>query len=111
RTSASGGRQMPAHYSNRELGIFSVASVVAASLLPACGLAWGVKLDGRKNVVITTVGDAATRQGDFYEAIAFAKERSLPVLFLVEDNGIGISSVTTGITPLALGVLHEEEWL
>src|SRR3712207_8029375 len=36
--------------------------------------------------VITTIGDAASRQGDFYEAISFAKERQLPVLFVVEDN-------------------------
>jgi 2-oxoisovalerate dehydrogenase E1 component len=110
RTSASGGRQMPAHYSDKERGIFSVASVVAASLLPACGLAWGVKLDGKPNVVITTVGDAATRQGDFFETIAFAKERQLPLLVLVEDNGIGISSVTENIHPLALGVLNATDW-
>lgn len=109
-TSASGGRQMPAHYSNKELGIFSVASVVGASLLPACGFAWGLQLDGRDGVVLTTVGDAATREGEFYEAVAFAIERKLPVLFLVEDNGIGISSVTGSINPLALGVLDASRW-
>ncbi len=109
-SSASGGRQMPAHYSNKELGIFSVASVVAASLLPACGLAWGLKLDGKPNVVLTSVGDAGTRQGDFYEAVAFAKEKQLPLIVLVEDNGIGISLVTENIHPLALGVLNEADW-
>ncbi|MFW6354809.1 MAG: thiamine pyrophosphate-dependent enzyme, partial [Verrucomicrobiota bacterium] len=110
RSSPSGGRQMPAHYSDREKGIFSVASVVAASLLPACGLAWGVKLDRKPNVVVATVGDASTRQGDFYEAVAFAKERQLPIVVLVEDNGIGISTPTDGIHPLALGVLDARDW-
>lgn len=110
RSSASGGRQMPAHYSDRELGVFSVASVVGASLLPACGLAWGIKLDRKPNVVITTVGDAGTRQGDFFEAIAFAKERQLPLIVMVEDNGIGISTVTGKIHPLALGMLNDADW-
>ncbi|HSH09947.1 MAG TPA: thiamine pyrophosphate-dependent enzyme, partial [Oceanipulchritudo sp.] len=110
RASASGGRQMPAHYSNKELGIFSIASVVGSSMLPATGLAWGLKLDGKPNLVLTSVGDAGTRQGDFYEAIAFALERQLPVVFLVEDNGIGISTVTEKMHPLGLGMLNERHW-
>ncbi len=109
-SSASGGRQMPAHYSSRELGIFSVASVVGSSLLPACGLAWGLRLDRLPNVVVTTIGDAGTRQGDFYESIALAREMKLPMLFLVEDNGIGISSVTHDINPLALEVIDAKHW-
>jgi 2-oxoisovalerate dehydrogenase E1 component len=110
RSSASGGRQMPAHYSNKALGIFSVPSVVAATLLPACGLAWGLKLDRKPNIVFATVGDAGTRQGDFFEAVAFAKEKQLPLIVLVEDNGIGISTVTERIHPRALGLLNEEDW-
>ncbi|MEY2555171.1 MAG: 2-oxoisovalerate dehydrogenase component, partial [Verrucomicrobiota bacterium] len=62
------------------------------------------------NIVVTTVGDAATRQGDFFEAVCFAKERKLPVLFIVEDNAYGISSPTRKINPLALGVLEPDEW-
>ncbi len=108
--SASGGRQMPAHYSDRKLGIFSIASVVGSSLLPACGLAWGVQLDGKPNAVVATVGDAGTRQGDFYESVALAREMRLPMLFIVEDNGIGISSVTRDINPLALEVIDRRHW-
>ena len=75
-----------------------------------CGMAWGIQLDGKRNVVVTTVGDAATRQGDFFEAVCFAKEKKLPVLFVVEDNAYGISSPTREINPLALGVLEPNEW-
>lgn len=107
---ASAGRQMPAHFSNRQRGIFSIASVVAASLLPATGFAWGLQLDARRNAVLTTIGDAGTRQGDFYEAVAFALEKQLPVVFLVEDNGIGISTPTRDTNPLALGVLNAANW-
>src|SRR6266513_3010512 len=91
RNTGSGGRQMPSHYSNADLHIWSVPTPTGSQLLPACGIAWGIQLDGKKNLVVTTVGDAATRQGDFFEAICFAKEKKLPLLFLVENNAYGIS--------------------
>jgi 2-oxoisovalerate dehydrogenase E1 component len=111
RNTGSGGRMMPSHYSNRKLNVWSVPTPTGSQLLPACGMAWGMVLDGKRNVVITTVGDAASRQGDFYEAISFATERKLPVLFVVEDNAYGISSPTRKINPLALGVLPLEGWV
>jgi len=110
RDSSSRGRQMPSHYSFRELNIWSVPTPTGAQLLPACGMAWGIQLDGKTNLVVATVGDAATRQGDFYEAVCFAQERKLPVLFIVEDNGFGISTPTARMTPKTLAVLNEEQW-
>src|SRR5947209_1897807 len=111
RETGSGGRMMPSHYSDTGLHIWSVPTPTGSQLLPACGMAWGMRLDRKKNVVVTTVGDAATRQGDFFEAVCFAKERKLPVLFVVEDNAYGISSPTREINPLALGILKPDEWL
>jgi 2-oxoisovalerate dehydrogenase E1 component len=110
RKTGSGGRMMASHYSDIDLHIWSVPTPTGSQLLPACGIAWGLKLDGKKNIVVTTVGDAATRQGDFFEAVCFAKERELPVLFIVEDNAYGISTPTRKTNPLALGVLEPDEW-
>jgi 2-oxoisovalerate dehydrogenase E1 component len=110
RDTGSGGRMMPSHYSDANLHIWSVPTPTGSQLLPACGMAWGIKLDGKKNFVVTTVGDAATRQGDFFEAVCFAKEKKLPVLFIVEDNAYGISSPTRKINPLALDVLQPSDW-
>src|SRR5882672_5736020 len=110
RNTGSGGRQMPSHYSNAELHIWSVPTPTGSQLLPGCGIAWGIQLDSKTNVVVTTVGDAATRQGDFFEAVCFAKERKLPVLFVVEDNKYGISSPTRKINPRALDVLQPNDW-
>jgi 2-oxoisovalerate dehydrogenase E1 component len=110
RNTGSGGRQMPSHYSNADLHIWSVPTPTGSQLLPACGIAWGIQLDSKKNLVVTTVGDAATRQGDFFEAICFAKEKKLPLLFLVEDNAYGISMPTRKTSPLALNVLEPENW-
>src|SRR5437667_921489 len=110
RNTGSGGRQLPSHYSDADLHIWSVPTPTGSQLLPACGIAWGIQLDGKKNLVVTTVGDAATRQGDFFEAISFAKEKKLPVLFVVEDNGYGISMPTRETNPLVLGVLQASDW-
>src|SRR5437899_7246844 len=110
RKTGSGGRQMPSHYSDAARHIWSVPTPTGSQLLPACGIAWGIKLDGKKNLVVTTVGDAATRQGDFFEAICFAKEKKLPLLFLVEDNAYGISMPTRKTNPLALNVLESDNW-
>ncbi len=110
RNTGSGGRQMPSHYSNADLHIWSVPTPTGSQLLPACGIAWGIQLDGKKNLVVTTIGDAATRQGDFFEAICFAKEKKLPLLFLVEDNAYGISMPTRKTNPLALNVLKSDNW-
>src|ERR1700745_1936368 len=106
----SHGRQMPSHYSCAEKHIWSVPTPTGSQLLPACGMAWGIKLDAKKAVVVATVGDAATRQGDFFEALCFAREKKLPVLFVVEDNGYGISSPTRQINPLALDILEPNKW-
>ena len=110
RESSSGGRQLTGHFSDRSLNVWSHPSPVGAHLLPACGAAWGMQLDGKKNVVYASLGEASARQGDFFEAVCFAKERMLPVVFVVEDNRIAISTSTTNTNPIALGVLNEEEW-
>lgn len=110
RESSSGGRQLTGHFSDRRLNIWSHPSPVGAHLLPACGAAWGMQLDGNQGVVYASLGEASARQGDFFEAVCFAKERKLPIVFVVEDNRIAISTSTTRTNPIALGVLNKEEW-
>lgn len=111
RDSSSGGRQLTGHFSDRALNIWSHPSPVGVHLLPACGAAWGMQLDGKNNVVYASLGEASARQGDFFEAVCFAKERKLPVVFVVEDNRIAISTSTVQTNPIALGVLNESDWI
>src|ERR1041385_5129600 len=61
RDSSSGGRQMPGHFSDRSRNIFSVATPTASQCIPAAGAAWAFKMEGSDQVVVTSVGDAATR--------------------------------------------------
>lgn len=108
RESSNGGRHMPGHYSSRALNIFSVATPTASQCIPAAGTAWGLKMDRRDAVVVCTVGDAAARQGEYYEAIAFAIQEELPVVMVVEDNMYGISTPTAHHNPYRLKIFNEE---
>lgn len=109
--SSSAGRQLMGHYSSRKHNVWSLLSPVAAHLLPAVGTAWGIQMDNKKKVVVVSVGEASTRQGDFYEAVCFAKERNLPVIFVVEDGKVSISTLTETMNPLlSLDVFSKDDW-
>lgn len=109
RNSSSGGRQMPGHYSNREKNVWSVPTPTGGNLLPAVGAAWGMQLEGKDSVSVATFGDAASRQGEVYEAIAFAMQERLPAIFVMEDNQYGISTNTEKFNPYNIGVLGEKD--
>lgn len=102
RESSSGGRQMPGHYSSRKHNVFSVPTPTGANLLPACGVAWGMKLERKDSLALASIGDAASRQGEFYEAAAFAIQEKLPVILMIEDNKYGISTPTHKFNPMHL---------
>ncbi len=108
RGSSSGGRQMPGHYSDRQRNVWSVPTPTGSNALPGCGVAWAMQLKGKKNIVVATVGDAASRQGEFYEAVSFAVERQLPIILIVEDNNYGISTNTEKFNPFNLGVFGDD---
>ncbi len=110
RTSSSGGRQLPGHFSDRQLNIWSHPSPSGSHMLPACGAAWNLKMAGQGDIVVAHIGDAAARQGDFFEAVCIARERKLPILIVVVDNGYGISTPTSETNALALKVLDEQQW-
>lgn len=105
--SSSAGRNMPMHNSSRALGIFSVVTPTGAQCLPAAGAAWGLRIAGKENVVVATIGDAAVRQGEFYEAICFALQESLPLIMVVADNAYGISTPTERMLPLNMDIFPE----
>jgi len=106
---ASGGRQMPTHWSSRALNIVSSSSSTTTQLLHAVGCAEAgryfsrhpeaaakdegdyrafrdVKFGGDE-VVFTALGEGSTSQGEFWEALNTASNQKLPVVFCVEDNG------------------------
>jgi 2-oxoisovalerate dehydrogenase E1 component len=118
---ASGGRQMPTHWSSRALHIVSTSSSTATQLLHGVGCAEAgrffsrhpeaaAKADGDyrafhdvefhgDEVVLACIGEGSTSQGEFWEAMNTASNQKLPVIFMIEDNGYAISVPVEVNTP------------
>jgi 2-oxoisovalerate dehydrogenase E1 component len=120
---ASGGRQMPSHWTSKRLNIVSPSSATATQCLHAVGCAEAGRyftnhpdaakkpkgtVDYRdfKDVVFhpdevtyVSIGEGSTSQGEFWESLNTASNSKLPVLYLVEDNGYAISTPVEANTP------------
>jgi 2-oxoisovalerate dehydrogenase E1 component alpha subunit len=88
---SSGGRQMPAHWGSRRLGIITGSSPIATQIPHASGIAYAMKYRGEDAVVGSWFGDGATSEGDWHEALNFAGIHRLPVVFVCENNLYAIS--------------------
>lgn len=88
---ASGGRHMSNHFAKRSIHIETHSSVVASHDVHAVGTARAMKYYGKKGVVIASHGESSTSEGYVYEAINGASNEGLPVIFVLQDNGYGIS--------------------
>jgi 2-oxoisovalerate dehydrogenase E1 component alpha subunit len=88
---SSGGRQMPGHYAHPRYRILSTSSPVGTQYPHAAGLAYAAKLRKTGEVVLVTIGDGGTSQGDWHEALNFAAIHKVPCLFAVENNRYAIS--------------------
>ena len=118
---ASGGRQMPSHWTSRKLNIVSPSSSTATQCLHAVGCAEAGryftnhpqaarKVDGDyrefkdvrfhgDEVAYVSIGEGSTSQGEFWESLNTASNAKLPVLYVIEDNGYAISTPVEANTP------------
>src|SRR5262249_42885415 len=101
---ASGGRQMPSHWGHTAHNIVSGSSPTGTQVLHAVGAAEAGVIYGRvpeipdrdayhhaDEIAYVSLGEGATREGEFWEALNTTCAKKLPVLFLIEDNGYAIS--------------------
>lgn len=89
------GRDRSFHFGIPDHKIIGMISHLAAMMPVADGLALSMKLKQEKGVVFSFCGDGATSEGDFHEALNLASVWKLPVVFIIENNGYGLSTPTS----------------
>ena len=86
------GRDRSFHFGTNENHIVGMISHLGPQNGVADGIALACKLKGDKKVTVVFNGDGGTSQGDFHEAVNVAAVWDLPVIFVIENNGYGLST-------------------
>lgn len=90
----SNGRERSFHFGSTEHHICGMISHLGPQLAIADGVALAYKLTGEQKAALAFTGEGATSEGDFHEALNVASVWNLPVIFIVENNGYGLSTPT-----------------
>ena len=88
----SKGRERSFHFGSKEHYICGMISHLGPQLAIADGVALAHKLNNESRVAIAFSGDGGTSEGDFHEALNTAAVWDLPVIFIIENNGYGLST-------------------
>lgn len=91
----SKGRERSFHFGNKEHHICGMISHLGPQLAIADGVALAHKLRKESKVSLAFTGEGGTSEGDFHEALNVAAVWDLPVIFLIENNGYGLSTPTS----------------
>ena len=86
------GRDRTFHFGDKDKNIIGMISHLAAMLPVANGLALSSKLNKTKKIALSFIGDGSTSEGDFHESLNLAAVWELPVIFLIKNNGYGLST-------------------
>src|SRR5687768_6834699 len=85
------GRQMPVHYSWKDINFFSISSPLGTQVVQAAGAAYAMKVKGTKQVAMTSFGDGSSSEIDFHSGMNFAAVTKSPCIFMLENNQWAIS--------------------
>lgn len=88
---ASGGRHMSNHFAKIPIGIWNVSSATGNHTQHAAGLGRAVKYYDADSIVYSSQGESSCSEGYVFEALNGASREKLPVIFVVQNNGYGIS--------------------
>jgi 2-oxoisovalerate dehydrogenase E1 component len=94
KTGFTKGRDRSFHFGTQEFKIIGMISHLGPQLGVADGIALANKLKKNGKVTAVFTGEGATSEGDFHEALNIASVWDLPVLFVIENNGYGLSTPT-----------------
>ncbi len=94
KTGFTKGRDRSFHFGTQEFNIIGMISHLGPQLGVADGIALANKLKKNGKITVVFTGEGATSEGDFHEALNIASVWDLPVLFVIENNGYGLSTPT-----------------
>ena len=94
----SGGKGGTQHMAGIECGFMGSNGITGGGIPVATGLALGLKRKASTHAVISFFGDGAANQGAFHESLNMAAVYKLPIIFLCENNGWGMSTPVASVT-------------
>jgi pyruvate dehydrogenase E1 component alpha subunit len=90
------GRSM--HVSDSSIGAICSTAIVGSGLPLACGVAFANKFKKNNRVTCVFLGDGAVNEGSFYESINLASLWKLPVIFVIENNGVAVTTTLNNVS-------------
>ena len=91
-TGCAKGKGGSMHLIDADAGIMGTSAILGTTIPLAVGYAYALKLDGKDSVVASFFGEGAVEEGVFHESLNFAALKSVPILFICENNGYAVHS-------------------
>ena len=91
-TGCAKGKGGSMHLVDLSAGFFAAVPIVGSTIPIATGVAWAFKMRNQNNIAVVFLGDGATEEGVFAESLDFASLKSIPVLFVCENNFYSVYS-------------------
>ncbi len=98
KSGTNGGRGGSLHVCDPSVNALGATGIVCSGVPIACGAAFASKYKGEKNVAVAFIGDGAANEGVFYESLNLASIWNLPVVFVIENNGLAVTTKNTTTT-------------
>jgi TPP-dependent pyruvate/acetoin dehydrogenase alpha subunit len=91
------GRSGSLHIADRSIGMLGANGIVGDGNPIAVGAGYSIRLRGTRQVVVSFFGDGASNQGTFHESLNMAASWDLPVVFVIENNGLSCGTLTASV--------------
>ena len=93
-TGTNGGKGGSMHIMDPSKGMLISTGIGGSGIPVACGVAFSAKYYGNNKITCVFMGDGSANEGVFYESLNLAAKWSLPIIFVIEDNGLAVTTYT-----------------
>ena len=97
-TGVNGGKGGSLHASDKSVGSLGASGIVGSGMPIACGAGFASKYKNDKKITCVFFGDGAAHEGTFHESLNLASTWKLPIIFLLKNNGLAVTTTLTQTT-------------